>query len=83
MAADSRDDSAPNPLTPVLARMLRDARVWRELLGIALDQAAEREQDYQKLHSRYIALLEQYRAARRSNADAPGLRGARESRKAA
>jgi len=83
MTTKSRDDSAPNPLAPILARMLGDAQLWRELLCIALAQTAEREQDYQKLQSRYIALLEQYRASRRANVDAPSLHGAKRSREAA
>ena len=80
--ADGRGNPSPNPLTPLLARMLRDARLWRELLGIALTQARERDQDYQKLHLRYIVLLEQYRAVRRANADRSSIR-AGSSREAA
>lgn len=83
MVTESRASSAPNPLAPLLARMLRDSRLWRELLSIALDQARERDQDYQKLNARYIALLEQYRALQRANPDPQRLRAAKGTRKAA
>lgn len=83
MPTESRDNEAPIPLAPLLARVLGDSRIRGEMLSAALALLREREQDYQKLHTRYIALLEQYRAARRASADVQSLRAATGSREAA
>lgn len=53
------------------------------MLSAALSLLSEREQQYQKLHSRHIALLDQYRAVQRAKAGAPGPRDVRGSREAA
>jgi len=74
---------APNPLAPVLARILRDAQERREMLGIALALVAEREQDCRKYQSRYFAILDQYRAAREADADAQRVRAVKRPREAA
>lgn len=83
MATEGGENPARNPLAPLLVRVLGDSRMRCEMLSAALALLREREQDYQKLHSRYIALLEQHRAARSANANAPSLRVARGSREAA
>ena len=72
-----------SPLAPVLARVLGDSQMRCEMLSVALALLREREQDYQKLSSRYIALLDQYRASQRANAHPQRLRAAKGSRKAA